>query len=250
MAKESIKDKIVIITGATSGIGEATARLLAAEGAITVLAGRRKDRLDKLQSEIEKSGGQAMAVETDVTNFDSIQALVETAHKKYGRIDILFNNAGVMLLGPVIGADVTDWQRMIDTNLYGLIWCTNAVLPHMVKQGSGHIVQTSSVAGRTANLGSAVYNLTKWGVNAFTEALRQELVEHKIRTTLIEPGLVDTELRDHITNQQAKDSVNEWAQSVRQLQADDIASAVLYAVSQPDHVDVNEILIRPTDQQR
>ncbi len=250
MAKESINDKVVIITGATSGIGEATARLLATEGAITVLAGRRAERLDRLRGEIEKSGGQAMSVETDVTKFDDTRRLIDTVHKKYGRIDILFNNAGVMLLGPVLDADVTDWQRMIDTNLYGLIWCTHAVLPHMVKQGSGHIVQTSSVAGRTANSGSAVYNLTKWGVNAFTEALRRELVESKIRTTIIEPGLVATELREHITNREAKDRVNEWAESVRQLQAEDIANAVLYAVTQPSHVDVNEILIRPTDQQR
>jgi clavulanate-9-aldehyde reductase len=176
--------------------------------------------------------------------------MVNTVAEKYGQIDILFNNAGVMLLGPVIDADITDWQRMIDTNLYGLIWCTHSVLPHMVKAGTGHIVQTSSVAGRTANNGSAVYNLTKWGVNGFTEGLRQELTNHKIRTTLIEPGLVATELRDHITHQESKKSVNDWANSVRQLQSEDIAEAVRYAVTQPDHVDVNEILIRPTDQQR
>jgi NADP-dependent 3-hydroxy acid dehydrogenase YdfG len=250
MATKSIKDKVVIITGATSGIGEATARLLAAEGAITVLAGRRQDRLDRLLSEIEKGGGRALAVETDVTQLESTRLLVDTVHEKYGRIDILFNNAGVMLLGPVIGADLTDWQRMIDTNLFGLIWCTHAVLPYMVKQGSGHIVNTSSVAGRTARLGSAVYNLTKWGVNGFTEGLRQELIEHRIRTTLIEPGAVNTELRDHITNPEAKKRTDDWASSIRQLQPEDIAQGVLYAVSQPDHVDVNEILIRPTDQER
>jgi clavulanate-9-aldehyde reductase len=250
MSKKNINDNVVIITGATSGIGEATARLLAKEGAITILAGRRQDRLDKLRAEIEQAGGRALAVKTDVTNFDSARQLVDTVHQKYGRIDILFNNAGVMLLGPVLAADTSDWKRMIDTNLYGLIWCTHAVLPYMVKRQSGHIVQTSSVAGRTATLGSAVYNLTKWGVNGFTEGLRQELVEHKIRTTLIEPGLVATELRDHITHKESKDRVNEWANSVRQLQAEDIAEAVRYAVTQPEHVDVNEILIRPTDQQR
>jgi NADP-dependent 3-hydroxy acid dehydrogenase YdfG len=250
MPINSIKDKVIIITGATSGIGEATARLLAKEGATTVVTGRRQDRLDKLAADIEKAGGQALAVPTDVTKQDSIQQMVDQTQDKYGRIDILFNNAGVMLLGPVIGADTTDWQRMIDTNLFGLIWATHAVLPHMVKQGSGHIVQTSSVAGRTANVGSAVYNLTKWGVNGFTEALRQELVPHKIRTTLIEPGAVATELRDHITHEPTKQSTNDWAGSIRQLQSEDIAAAVLYAVTQPDHVDVNEILIRPTDQQR
>ncbi|HEY2003734.1 MAG TPA: SDR family NAD(P)-dependent oxidoreductase [Candidatus Saccharimonadia bacterium] len=250
MPQHSIKDKVVIITGATSGIGEATGRMLAREGAITVLAGRREDRLEQVRKDIDKDGGRALAITTDVTDYASVNNMVQTAQEKYGKIDVLFNNAGVMLLGPVIDADVTDWRRMIDTNLYGLIWCTHAVLPQMVKQKSGHIVQTSSVAGRTANLDSAVYNLTKWGVNGFTEGLRKELVEHKIRTTLIEPGLVATELRDHITHKETKRQVNEWAQSVRQLEAEDIAAAVLYAVTQPDHVDVNEILIRPTDQQR
>jgi NADP-dependent 3-hydroxy acid dehydrogenase YdfG len=249
MAK-SIKDKVVIITGATSGIGEATAKLLAEEGAIVALAGRRKDRLDTLQAEIERSGGKAHGIETDVTKYDSVKAMADAVAEKYGQIDILFNNAGVMLLGPIIGADLSDWQRMIDTNLYGLIWATHSVLPYMIKAGSGHIVQTSSVAGRTANTGSAVYNLTKWGVNGFTEGLRQELVEHKIRTTLIEPGLVATELRNHITHEASKKTVNDWADSVRQLQSEDIAEAVRYAVTQGDHVDVNEILIRPTDQVR
>jgi NADP-dependent 3-hydroxy acid dehydrogenase YdfG len=250
MAGKSLKDKVVIITGATSGIGEATAKLLAQDGAITILAGRRQDRLDSLTRQIAKSGGNALAVRTDVSKLESVENLVSTVTQKYDRIDVLFNNAGVMLLGPVLDADLSDWQRMIDTNLYGLIWCTHAVLPQMIRQKGGHIVQTSSVAGRTANAGSAVYNLTKWGVNAFTEALRQELVEHKIRTTLIEPGLVATELRDHITHQETKNQVNDWANSVRQLQSEDIAEAVRYALMQPDHVDVNEILIRPTDQQR
>jgi NADP-dependent 3-hydroxy acid dehydrogenase YdfG len=250
MADKSLKDKVVIITGATSGIGEATAKLLAKDGAIIVLAGRRQDRLDSVALEISKFGGNALAIQTDVSKLDSVESLVSTVIKNYDRIDVLFNNAGVMLLGPVLDADLTDWQRMIDTNLYGLIWCTHAVLPHMIRQKGGHIVQTSSVAGRTANAGSAVYNLTKWGVNAFTEALRQELVEHKIRTTLIEPGLVATELRDHITHMETKNQINDWANSVRQLQSEDIAGAVRYALVQPDHVDVNEILIRPTDQQR
>jgi NADP-dependent 3-hydroxy acid dehydrogenase YdfG len=250
MSGKTLKDKVVIITGATSGIGEATAKLLAKDGAITILAGRRQDRLDSVASEITKSGGNALAVQTDVSKLDSVENLVKTVIQNYDRIDVLFNNAGVMLLGPVLDADLTDWQRMIDTNLYGLIWCTHAVLPHMIRQKGGHIVQTSSVAGRTANAGSAVYNLTKWGVNAFTEALRQELVDHKIRTTLIEPGLVATELRDHITHKETKNQINDWANSVRQLQSEDIAEAVRYALVQPDHVDVNEILIRPTDQQR
>jgi NADP-dependent 3-hydroxy acid dehydrogenase YdfG len=250
MASKNIKDKVVIITGATSGIGEATAKLLASEGAVVVLAGRRQDRLDRLLTEIEQAGGNAHAIQTDVTNYESVRNMVEEVTKKFDRIDVLFNNAGVMLLGPVLDADITDWQRMIDTNLYGLIWCTHSVLPQMIRQKGGHIIQTSSVAGRTANMGSAVYNLTKWGVNGFTEGLRQELVGYKIRTTLIEPGLVATELRDHITHQETKKQTNEWANSVRQLQSEDIAEAVRYAISQPDYVDVNEILIRPTDQQR
>lgn len=250
MATMSIKDKVVIITGATSGIGAATARMLASEGAVVALAGRRQDRLTALQHDIESAGGQALAVPTDVTDQASVRAMVAAVATKHGHIDILFNNAGVMLLGPVIEADTTDWQRMIDTNLYGLIWATHAVLPYMVKQKGGHIVQTSSVAGRTANLGSAVYNLTKWGVNGFTEGLRQEVLTHNIRTTLIEPGIVATELRDHITHADTKQRTNQWAESLRQLQAEDIAAGVLYAVTQPEHVNVNEILIRPTDQER
>ncbi len=244
----TLNDKIVIITGATSGIGEATAKLLAQEGAVVVLTGRRKDRLRKIKSEIEKSGGKALAIEADVTQKESVIKMVKQVIDEYGKIDILVNNAGVMLLGPVLNAEVTDWQRMVDTNVYGLLWCTHAVLPHMVKQGGGHIVQTSSVAGRTAGPNRAVYNATKWAVNGFTEALRQEMVEHKIRTTLIEPGAVATELREHITHKQTKQQIDDWAASMRQLQSEDIAKAIVYAVSQPDHVAINEILVRPTDQ--
>lgn len=242
--------KVVIITGATSGIGEATAKLLAKNGATVVITGRRKDRLDKIAQEIEQSGGKVLSIDTDVTKRESVEQMVNKVIKEYGRVDILFNNAGVMLLGPVVEADLTDWQRMIDTNLYGLLFCTNAVLPQMVKQKSGHIVQTSSVAGRTARKGSAVYNATKWAVNGFTEGLRQELLQYNIRTTLIEPGMVATELRDHITHEITKKDINAVADSIRQLQSEDIARAVLYAVSQPDYVDVNEILIRPTDQEK
>jgi NADP-dependent 3-hydroxy acid dehydrogenase YdfG len=146
--------------------------------------------------------------------------------------------------------DTEDWRRMINTNVLGLMYATHAVLPHMIKQSSGHIVQISSVAGRTTRPDSAVYNASKWAVNAFTEALRQEIYQHHIRTTLIEPGIVATELREHITDEQTKRNIESWAQSVRQLQPEDIAAAIIYALTQPDYVDVNEILVRPTDQER
>lgn len=245
---EKLHDQVAIVTGATSGIGEATAVALAERGAKVAIAGRRTDRLDKLAATIKAAGGEARVVTTDITSEAAARSLIDATQKHFGRVDILVNNAGVMLLGPVLNADTEDWRRMISTNVLGLMYATHAVLPLMVKQKSGHIVQVSSVAGRTTRAGSAVYNASKWAVNAFTDALRQEVYEHRIRTTLIEPGLVATELREHITNQEAKDRVEEWAHSVRQIQSADIAAAIVYAVTQPDYVAVNEILVRPTDQ--
>ena len=170
------------------------------------------------------------------------------AGRLVGHVEI--NNAGVMLLGPILDADTEDWRRMMHTNVLGLMYMTHAALPHLVEQGSGDIVQVSSVAGRVARLGSGAYNASKWAVNAFSESLRQEVTEKGVRVLVIEPGLVDTELTDHITNQEAKRTTNEWKSSVRQLHAEDIANAVLYGVTQPDYVSLNEILVRPTDQAR
>ncbi len=244
--------KVALVTGASSGIGEATALALAAEGARVAIAARRVDRLEELAKRIQQQGGETLVMEIDVTDESNAREMVERTRKQWGRLDILVNNAGVMLLGPITGANVEDWQRMVNLNLLGLMYATHEALPIMQKQGSGHIVNISSVAGRTARAGSGGYNATKWGVNAFSESLRQELAQRKehIRVTLIEPGMVATELIGHITHEDTRRALEESAQSMRRLQSEDIAAAILYAVTQPEHVNVNEILIRPTEQER
>lgn len=244
--------KIALVTGASSGIGEATALALAAEGARVAIAARRVDRLEEVAKRIQQQGGEALVMEIDVTDESKARDMVARTQKQWGRLDILVNNAGVMLLGPITGANVDDWQRMVNINLLGLMYATHEALPVMQKQGNGHIVNISSVAGRTARAGSGGYNATKWGVNAFSEALRQELAQRKehIRVTLIEPGAVATELVSHITHEDTRHATEEWAKSMTPLQAEDIAAAILYAVTQPERVNVNEILIRPTEQER
>jgi NADP-dependent 3-hydroxy acid dehydrogenase YdfG len=245
-----INGKTVIVTGASSGIGEATAIKLGELGAKVAIVARRRERLEKLAVQIEKSGGQALVIEADITDKKICQELVEEVLKEWNKIDILINNAGVMLLGPTAKAPLEEWERMISINLLGLLYMTYAALPNMRKAGSGHLVNISSVAGRTARAGSAVYNATKWGVNAFTEALRQELVSDKlkIRTTLIEPGAVETELTSH-NRPEVQETLKERFKGMdKKLQSEDIAAAILYALSQPEHVNVNEILIRPTEQ--
>lgn len=241
--------KTVIVTGASSGIGEATALLLAQAGAKVALAARRKDKLDLLAAEITKAGGEAMAIEADVTDKTLCQKLVEQVQKAWGTVDILVNNAGVMLLGSAIGAPLEEWERMVQLNVLGLLYMTHATLPIMKAQGSGHIINISSVAGRTNSATSAVYNLTKWGVGAFTESLRQELSGGKtgIRTTLIEPGAVATELVSH-NRPEVQDMLKNRFGDMKRLESEDIAAGILYAVSQPDHVSVNEVLIRPSEQ--
>lgn len=242
--------KVALITGASSGIGEATALALAAQGARVAVSARRAERLDKLVRDIEGKGGQALPIIADVAEEAQVRDMVQSAHGRWGRLDILVNNAGVMLLGPIDGADTEDWRRMVNTNLLGLMYTTHAALPIMKQQQAGHIINISSVAGRTARAGSGGYNATKWGVVAFSEALRQEVYADHIRVTTIEPGAVATELTQHITHEQTRKETQEWVKSIRPLQSDDIAAAILYAVTQPDHVDINEILIRPTDQAR
>ena len=242
--------KVALITGASSGIGAATALALAAEGAHVAVAARRSDRLEALVRRIEKTGGQAMPIIADVADEAQAHDMVLTANARWGHLDILVNNAGLMLLGPIDGANTDDWRRMVNVNLLGLMYATHAVLPLMKDQGGGHIVNISSVAGRTARAGSGVYNATKWGVGAFSEALRQETFRDKIRVTVIEPGAVATELTEHITNPAAKKQQEEWIRSLRPLQSEDIAAAIVFAVTRPLHVDINEILIRPTEQER
>lgn len=244
-----LQGKVVLITGASSGIGEATSIRLAKAGATVALIARRKDKLDAVVAEITKDGGQAQAFEADVTNEKTCQQVVGQVIDAYSRIDILINNAGVMLNGPALEAPLEEWQQMVDINLKGLLYMTHAILPIMKKQGNGHIVNTSSVAGRTTRAGSAVYNATKWGVNAFTDALRQELSAGKtgIKTTLIEPGAVATELQGH----QREAVQKQWKETfgdITILEAEDIAEAMYFAVSQPERVSINEILIRPTEQ--
>lgn len=248
MAK-MLQDTVVLVTGASSGIGEATAKLLAEHGAKVAVAARRKDKLDDLVKSIESDGGQALAIEADITDQATCQKLVKQVHDEWGQIDVLINNAGVMLLGPVMDAPTEEWERMVQLNVMGLLYMTHAALPIMKQQSGGHIVNISSVAGRTNNAGSAVYNLTKWGVGAFTESLRQELVAGKtgIRTTLIEPGAVATELVSHNRPEVQEQMKGRWA-DMKRLESEDIAAGILYAVSQAEHVSVNEVLIRPTAQ--
>ena len=243
-----LEGKVAIVTGASSGIGEATALALAEEGARVIGTARRTDRLKSLADRLGPE--RFHAVTADVRSESDCERIVQETLDRWGRLDILVNNAGVMLLGPVPGADTEDWRRMIDTNCYGLIYCTHKALPTMIAQKSGHIVNISSVAGRGAGPLSGVYNLTKWGVNGFSESLRQQVYSSRIRVTLIEPGAVATELRDHITVPEVRDEINQWAESMEQLESEDIAAAIVYAVTQPERVNVNEILIRPTDQQR
>jgi NADP-dependent 3-hydroxy acid dehydrogenase YdfG len=241
--------KAVIITGASSGIGEATARRLAKAGAKVALVARRKERLEALADEIEKDGGQAVVIEADVTQKENAAKIIEQTRQELGGLDVLINNAGVMLNGPTVETPLEDWEQMIHLNLLGLLYLTHTALPVMREQKTGHIVNISSVAGRTTRAGNAVYNATKWGVNAFTDAIRQEIANDKlrIRTTLIEPGAVDTELQSHL-----RPKVQEqWKKNfgdMEMLQAGDIAESIYYALSQPERVNINEILIRPTDQ--
>lgn len=243
-----LEGKVAIVTGASSGIGEATAVALAAEGAQVVIAARRSDRLEKLTQQLAESGGKALPILTDVTDEVQVRQMVDTAKSEFGRVDILVNNAGVMLLGPIDGADTEDWRRMVNINVLGLMYATHAVLPIMKAQGEGHIVNISSVAGRTASANVAVYNATKWAVCAFSEALRQEVYKDKIRVTIIEPGAVATELADHIPDAATKERIQTWVASMTPLESEDIAAAIVYAVTQPLRVNVNEILIRPIDQ--
>lgn len=246
----TLTGKTALVTGASSGIGEATAKALAAEGARVAVSARRGDKLDALVKEIQEQGGEAYAVVADVADETQARQMVVTANGHLGRIDILVNNAGVALTGPVSQANTNDWRRMVDTNLMGLMYATHAALPLMKAQGGGHMVNVSSSAGRTTREGMGVYSATKYGVGAFSEALRQEVSRDKIRVTIIEPGAVKTELISHMTHADSKQQMEEWMGKMIPLEAEDIAAAIVYAVTQPPRVNVNEILIRPTEQDR
>lgn len=244
---------VALVTGASSGIGEATARALAAQGAKVAVAARRLERLERLASEIGGDGHTALAIQSDVTDQEQAIGAVDRTVDELGRLDILVNNAGQMLLGPIEDAPTEEWDRMIDLNLKGLINTSHAALPHLLsaaedsQRGCADLVNISSVAGRIARAGSGVYNLTKHGVGAFSESFRQEFASRKVRSTIIEPGAVDTELSDHIRDG-VREQTRERFAEIQMLEAADIADAIAYAVTRPWHVSLNEILIRPTEQ--
>jgi len=241
---ENIKDKVVVITGASSGLGEAAARALAGGGAKLVLGARRMDRLKALAGEL--SLGEGAAVETDVSNYDQVKHLVDQAVKLHGRVDVILNNAGLMPLSPLDRLKVDEWDRMIDVNIKGVLYGIAAVLPHMKARKSGHIINVSSVAGHKVSPGTSVYAATKHAVRVITEGLRQEVKPYNIRTTIISPGAVASELLGGITEKDVAEnfsSVRDWA-----IPASSFASMVLFAMSQSENVDVNEILFRPTVQ--
>ena len=245
MAK--LEGKVAVITGASSGIGEATAEALAAEGASVVVAARREDRLTDLVEKINGNGGKALSVSADVTDEGQAHELIRKAKEEFGRVDILVNNAGVMQLSAVEKGLSDEWRRMFDVNVLGLLYATDAAVKVMKEQGSGHLVNISSVAGRRSRATTGVYSGTKFAVNAISEALRQELLEDSIRVTIVEPGAVATELATHITDEDAREGLSGLL-SLDILQAEDIANAIAYCVTQPERVSVNEILIRPTQQ--
>ena len=241
--------RVGIITGASSGIGRAVARALAAEGAAVVLAARRMERLEADVRELQAAGGQALAVQTDVTRLDDVRAMVAAAMTTFGRVDMLVNNAGIMPLSPLTEGRVEDWTRMVDVNVNGVLHGIAAVLPVMLEQGAGHIVNVGSVAGRRPFPGGTVYAATKFAVRCLSWGLHLELgAEHGIRATDIQPGYVETELINTVPDAEAREAWAErWADK-RALQADDVARAVLYAVTSPPHVAVSEVLVRPLDQ--
>jgi len=246
MAK--LDGKVVVITGASSGIGEATAEALAEEGATVVVAARREERLSELVERLNGDGGNALAVECDVTDEEQAHALIQRAKDEFGQVDILVNNAGVMQLSKIEKGLSDEWRTMFDVNVMGLLYTTDAAVQVMKEQGSGHLVNVSSVAGRKSGPLRGAYSGTKFAVNAISEALRQELIEDNIRVTVVEPGAVETELPDHITDEEAREGIQSVYGLDEILQAEDIANAIAYCVSQPERVSVNEILIRPTQQ--
>jgi NADP-dependent 3-hydroxy acid dehydrogenase YdfG len=251
--KPVLDSTVALVTGASSGIGAATAAALAARGSAVALAARRRDRLDTLAADIRDQGGTALVLESDITDERQATDAVERTVAELGRLDTLINNAGVMLLGPAVGAPLSEWQRMVDLNVLGLLYCAHAALPHLLRAAEdsprqvADMVNISSVAGRVARNGSGVYNLTKHGVGAFSESLRQELAKRYVRVSLVEPGATATELAGH-NRPEVLDSIrNQFGQ---RMEAEDIADAITYIVTRPRHVAVNEMLIRPTEQER
>jgi NADP-dependent 3-hydroxy acid dehydrogenase YdfG len=250
-SSKPLQGRVAIVTGASSGIGEATAVALSAAGAKVAIVARRADRLEALAKRILDAEGEALPIPADASLESEAKRMLGAVEDRYGRLDILVNNAGVMLLSPIAEAEIADFRRMIEINLFGLMTLSRLALPIMKRGGAGHFVNISSVAGRVANPGSGGYAATKFGVGAFSESLRREVYKDKIRVTVIEPGAVKTELTDHLTNATMKAAIAEMRKVMTEpLESEDIAAAVLYAVTQHPRVNVNEILIRPTLQER
>ncbi|HEY1633946.1 MAG TPA: SDR family NAD(P)-dependent oxidoreductase [Acidimicrobiales bacterium] len=250
---QSLDGTVALVTGASSGIGAAAATALAAQGANVALAARRRDRLDSLAATIREQGGTAAVLESDITDEPQATDVVARTVAELGRLDTLINNAGVMLLGPAVGAPLAEWQGLVELNVLGLLYCAHAALPHLLRaaeDGPRHVadmVNISSVAGRVVRSGSSVYNLTKHGVGAFSESLRQEVTKRYVRVSLVEPGATATELASHNRPEILESLRGQFGQ---RMEAEDIADAIVYIVTRPRHVAVNEMLIRPTEQER
>lgn len=245
---DGIKNKVVVITGASSGLGEATARRLSAAGAKVVLGARRTKHLDALEKELTENGGNAIAITTDVTDREQVKTLVDAAVKTYGRVDVMINNAGLMPQAPLERLKVEEWDRMIDVNIKGVLYGIAAVLPYMKEQKSGHIINVSSVAGHKVGPGFAVYAATKHAVRALSEGVRQEVKPYNIRTTVISPGAVATELPNGVTDPATAERIKKFYADIA-VSADSFARVVAFAMSQPEDVDINEVLFRPTRQE-
>ncbi len=249
-----LEGTVALVTGASSGIGEATALALSREGASVSLAARRADRLEALAAQIRKTDGRVLVQQADVTDETEARAAVAATVAEWGRLDTLVNNAGVMLLGPVLDADVEEWRRMVQLNLLGLLYCAHAALPHLLSAAESEprrvadLINVSSVAGRVARQGSGVYNLSKFGVNAFSESLRQEVTTRHVRVSLVEPGAVETELGSH-NRPEVREQMAQRFGNIERLQSDDIADAVTFIVTRARHIAINELLIRPTEQE-
>lgn len=243
---DTLEGKVILVTGASSGIGQATALALSKAGARIAVGARRTDRLKTLAQD---APGEILVLELDVTDQQSVQDAVTTTVEHFGALDAVVNNAGIMLSGAILDADTTEWTRMVETNLLGSMYTVHAALPHLL-QSKGAVVQISSTSGRISSAASGVYAATKFGITAFAEALRQEVTTQGVRVVVVEPGFVSTELASHITDPNIQAAAKNMAESMRTLQPEDIATAIVYALTQPAHVAVNEILIRPTDQTR
>jgi NADP-dependent 3-hydroxy acid dehydrogenase YdfG len=252
-AEPKLAGTVALVTGASSGIGEATARTLAALGADVALLARRAERIEALASELSQTGVRALPLEADVSEREQAESAVERTVAELGRLDLVVNNAGVMLLGPILEAPVDEWDQMVQVNLLGLLYTSKAALPHLLAaaedgpRGVADLVNISSVAGRVARLGSGVYNATKHGVGAFSESLRQEVTGRHVRVSLIEPGAVSTELVSH-NRPEVQEQIKGRFGEIERLEAADIADAIAYVVTRPQHVAINEVLIRPTEQ--